>query len=81
MTTPDPEVQRGQTILQHLASKGFNGECLVCGQTTFGVGPEHAIAAAPSPDPVEGTALVPIACANCGYVMFFSARLLPDEGQ
>jgi hypothetical protein len=32
-------------------------------------------------DPAEGSAVVPVMCGNCGYMMLFSPRMLPDQGE
>jgi hypothetical protein len=44
------------------------------------------IISTPDPDqvegtPVEGSAVVPVMCSNCGYTMMFGARMLPNQGQ
>jgi hypothetical protein len=81
----DAEQQRSDRILSFLVSKGLHG-CPVCGQGQFGVGPEHVIISTPEPDtlegaPVEGSAVVPVMCGNCGYTMLFSTRMLPNQGE
>lgn len=81
----DPEQQRSDRILKSLTSKGLHG-CPVCSQGQFGVGPEHVLISTPGPDtaegaPVEGSAVVPVVCGNCGYTMLFSPRLLPNQGE
>jgi len=81
----DAQQQRSDRILQFLISKGLHG-CLVCSQGRFSVGPEHVIISTPDPDtaeaaPVEGSAVVPVMCGNCGYTMLFSPRMLPDQGE
>jgi hypothetical protein len=58
----------------------------VCSKGQFSVGPEHVIISTPDPDtaegaPVEGSAVVPVMCANCGYTMLFSPRKLPQQGE
>jgi hypothetical protein len=80
----DPEQQRSDRILAFLVSKGLHG-CPVCSQGQFSVGPEHVIISTPDPDtlegaPVEGSAVVPVMCGNCGYMMLFGTRLLPEQG-
>ncbi len=81
----DAEQQRSDRILKSLMSKGLRG-CPVCSQGQFSVGPEHVIISTPDPDtaegaPVEGSAVVPVMCGNCGYTMLFSSRALPNQGQ
>jgi hypothetical protein len=81
----DAQQQRNDRILQFLISKGLH-ECPVCSQGRFSVGPEHVIISTPDPDtaegaPVEGSAVVPVMCGNCGYTMLFSPRMLPDQGE
>jgi hypothetical protein len=66
-------------------SKGLQG-CPVCSRGQFSVGPEHVIISTPDPDtaegaPVEGSAVVPVMCGNCGYTMLFSSRVLPNQGE
>ncbi len=80
----DPEQQRSDRILKSLTSKGLHG-CSVCSEGQFSVGPEHVLIATPDPDtaegaPVEGSAVVPVMCGNCGYTMLFSSRMLPNQG-
>ena len=79
----DAQQQRSDRILQFLTSKGLHG-CPVCSQGRFSVGPEHVLISTPDPDteegaPVEGSAVVPVMCGNCGYAMLFGTRLLPDQ--
>jgi hypothetical protein len=31
--------------------------------------------------PVEGSAVVPVMCGNCGYTMLFSPGKLPEQGE
>jgi hypothetical protein len=81
----DAEQQRSDRILQFLLSKGLHG-CPVCAQGRFSVGPEHVIISTPDPDqvegaPVEGSAVVPVMCSNCGHTMMFGARMLPNQGE
>jgi hypothetical protein len=81
----DAQQQRSDRILMSLVSKGLQG-CLVCSQGQFSVGPEHVIISTPDPDmaegaPVEGSAVVPLMCGNCGYTMLFSSRALPNQGE
>jgi hypothetical protein len=81
----DAQQQRSDRILKSLISKGLQG-CPVCSQGLFSVGPEHVIISTPDPDtaegaPVEGSAVVPVMCGNCGYTMLFSSRALPNQGQ
>ena len=81
----DAQQQRSDRILKTLISKGLQG-CPVCSQGQFSVGPEHVIISTPDPDtaegaPVEGSAVVPVMCGNCGYTMLFSSRALPNQGQ
>ena len=81
----DAQQQRSDRILQFLISKGLHG-CPVCSQGRFSVGPEHVIISTPEPDtaegaPIEGSAVVPVMCGNCGYTMLFSPRMLPDQGE
>ena len=50
------------------------------------MGPEHLIISTHSPDtvegaPVEGSAVVPVMCSNCGHTMMFGARMLPNQGE
>ena len=76
---------KSDRILQFLISKGLHG-CPVCSQGRFSVGPEHVIISTPDLDmaegaPVEGSAVVPVMCSNCGYTMLFSPRMLPDQGE
>jgi len=80
----DAQQQRSDRILKSLISKGLQG-CPVCSQGQFSVGPEHVIISTPDPDaaegaPVEGSAVVPVMCGNCGYTMLFSSRALPNQG-
>ena len=81
----DAEQQRSDRILDFLVSKGLHG-CPVCSEGQFGVGPEHVIISTPDPDtvegaPVEGSAVVPVMCGNCGYTMLFGTRMLPNQGE
>ncbi len=84
----DAEQQRSDRILEFLVSKGLHG-CPVCAQGQFGVGPEHVIISTPDPveggraegAPVEGSAVVPVMCGNCGYTMLFGTRVLPNQGE
>jgi hypothetical protein len=81
----DAEQHRSDRILKFLVSEGLHG-CPICDQGQFSVGPEHLIIATPEPDrvegaPVEGTAVVPVMCGNCGHTMLFGTRMLPDEGE
>ncbi|HEX2107974.1 MAG TPA: hypothetical protein VHF70_01685 [Rubrobacteraceae bacterium] len=44
------------------------------------------IISTPDPDqvegaPVEGSAVVPVMCSNCGHTMMFGARMLPNQGE
>lgn len=82
---PDTEQQRSDRILEFLVSKGLKG-CPVCTQGQFSVGPEHVLISTPDPDqaegaPVQGSAVVPVMCGNCGYTMLFGTRMLPDQGE
>jgi hypothetical protein len=77
--------QRSDRILEFLISKGLHG-CPVCSQGQFSVGPEHVLISTPDPDtaegaPVEGSAVVPVMCGNCGYAMLFGTRMLPNQGE
>ena len=79
----DAQQQKSDRILTFLTSQGLRG-CPVCYQGRFSVGPEHVIISTPDPDtaegaPVEGSAVVPVMCGNCGYTMLFSPRTLPDH--
>jgi hypothetical protein len=81
----DAQQQRSDRILKSLTSKGLQG-CPVCSKGQFSVGPEHVIISTPDPDtaegaPVEGSAVVPAMCANCGYTMLFSPGKLPEQGE
>ena len=81
----DAQQQRSDRILDFLVSKGLRG-CPVCSQGQFGVGPEHVLISTPDPDtvegaPVEGSAVVPVMCGNCGYTMLFGTRMLPNQGE
>ena len=81
----DAQQQGSDRILEFLISKGFHG-CAVCAQGRFSVGPEHVIISTPDPEtvegaPVEGSAVVPVMCGNCGYTMLFSSRMLPDQAE
>ncbi len=81
----DAEQQRSNRILEFLVSKGLQG-CPVCAQGQFSVGPEHVIISTPDPDaaegtPVEGSAVVPVMCGNCGYTMLFGTWVLPNQGK
>ena len=81
--TLDAQQQRSGRILQVLTSKGLHG-CPVYSQGRFSVGPEHVLISTPDPyteegAPVEGSAVVPVMCGNCGYAMLFGTRLLPDQ--
>lgn len=31
--------------------------------------------------PVEGSAVVPVMCGNCGYTMLFGPGMLPNQGE
>jgi hypothetical protein len=80
----DAEQQRSDRILAFLVSKGLHG-CPVCSQGRFSVGPEHVIISTPDPGtmegaPVEGSAVVPVMCGNCGHTMLFGTRMLPIKG-
>ena len=62
------------------------GGCPVCSQGQFSVGPEHVLIPTPGPDaeedaPVEGSAVVPVMCGNCGYTMLFSPRAILNQGE
>jgi hypothetical protein len=81
----DAEQQRSDRILNFLVSKGLHG-CLVCSQGQFSVGPEHVIISIPDPAPVEGapvegSAVVPVMCSNCGHMLLFGTRMLPNQGE
>ncbi len=81
----DQQQQRSDRILKFLTSKGLQG-CPVCSQGQFSVGPEHVIISTPGPEteedaPVEGSAVVPVMCGNCGYTMLFGTRALPNQGE
>ncbi len=81
----DAKQQRSDRILEFVVSKGLHG-CPVCSQGQFSVGPEHVLISTPDPDtaegaPVEGSAVVPVMCANCGYTMLFGTRALPNQGE
>jgi predicted nucleic-acid-binding Zn-ribbon protein len=81
----DAPQQRSDRILKSLTSKGLRG-CPVCSKGQFSVGPEHVIISTPGPETaegalVEGSAVVPVMCANCGYTMLFSPRKLPEQGE
>lgn len=81
----DAQQQRSDRILKSLISRGLHG-CPVCSQGQFSVGPEHVLISTPDSDtavgaPVEGSAVVPVQCGNCGYTMLFSPRMLPDQGE
>ncbi len=82
MTSPgdwEPgEAERTRRVLDFLESKGLR-TCPICGEGIFGVGERHAIMTAANP--AEASAVVPLLCGNCGYMMFFGTRMLPDEGQ
>ena len=50
------------------------------------MGPEHLIISTPDPDtvegaPVEGSAVVPVMCGNCGCTLLFGTRMLPNQGE
>ncbi len=83
---PDAQQQeRSDRILKFLVSKGLEG-CPVCSEGQFSVGPEHLIIATPELDgedtaAVEGTAMVPVMCGNCGHTMLFGTRMLPNQGE
>jgi hypothetical protein len=70
--------ERARRVLDFLESKGFRG-CPICGEDEFGVGERHAIMTAANP--AEASAVLPVLCGNCGYMMFFGTRMLPDEEQ
>lgn len=76
----DAERARSDRILEFLTSKGLDG-CPVCNGMEYGVGPVHSIIAEPNLDPAEGSLAVPVFCSNCGYMLFFSTRQLPNEGK
>jgi hypothetical protein len=73
--------QRTDRILGFLADQGLRG-CPICGEGHFGVGPQHIILATEHhTDPSEASAVVPVLCGNCGYMMLFGTKMLPDEGR
>ena len=81
----DAQQHRSDRILKSLTSKGLRG-CPVCSQGRFSVGPEHVLISTPAPStaegaPVEGSAVVPVMCANCGYTLLFSPQMLPNRGE
>ncbi len=81
----DAEQRRSDRILDFLVSKGLKG-CTVCAQGRFSVGPEHVIISTPDPAsaegaPVEGSAVVPVMCSNCGNMLLFGTRVLPNQGE
>jgi hypothetical protein len=81
----EAQQKRSDQILEFLVSKGLHG-CPICAQGRFSVGPEHVIISTPDPtaaegSPVEGSAVVPVMCANCGYPMLFSPQMMPDQGE
>jgi hypothetical protein len=81
----DAQQQRSDRILKSLTSKGLRG-CPVCSQGRFSVGPEHVLISTPEPTtaegaPVEGSAVVPVMCGNCGYTMLFNPGKLPEQGE
>ena len=81
----EAQQKRSDQILEFLLSKGLHG-CPICAQGQFSVGPEHVIISTPDPNaaegaPVEGSAVVTVMCANCGYTMLFSPRMMPDQGK
>lgn len=80
---PDTEQQRSDRILEFLVSKGLKG-CAVCAQGQFSVGPEHVLISTPDPDqaegaPVQGSAVVPVMCGNCGYIPLYAGILQTVE--
>jgi hypothetical protein len=81
----EAQQKRSDQILEFLVSKGLHG-CPICAQGQFSVGPEHVIISTPDPNaaedaPVEGSAVVPVMCSNCGHTMMFGARMLPNQGE
>jgi hypothetical protein len=77
----DAKQQRTDRILDFLVDKGLVG-CLVCRHGQFGVGSECFIMHTEHfDDPSEASSVVPVMCANCGYMMLFGTRMLPNEGQ
>ena len=81
----EAQQKRSDQILEFLVSKGLHG-CPICAQGQFSVGPEHVIISTHDPfaavdAPVEGSAVVPVMCANCGHTMLFSPRMMPDQGK
>ena len=81
----DAQQHRSDRILKLLVSKGLGG-CPVCSEGQFSVGPEHLLIATPEFDGkegavVEGTAVVPVMCGNCGHTMLFGPRMLPEQGE
>ena len=81
----DAQQSRSDRILSYLVSKGLQG-CPVCAQGQISVGLEHLIISTPDPDtvegaPVEGSAVVPVMCGNCGCTLLFGTRMLPNQGE
>ena len=81
----DAQQHRSDRIPKSLTSKGLRG-CPVCSQGRFSVGPEHLLISTPEPTaeegaPVEGSAVVPMMCGNCGYTMLFNPGKLPEQGE
>ena len=72
------EEERTRRILAFIDAK-WSGGCLVCGGHEFGVEEPHALPFIQ--DIMKATGVVPVICTNCGYVMLFATRLLPDEGR
>ena len=81
----EAQQKRSDQILEFLVSKGLHG-CPICAQGQFSGEPEHVIISTPDLDTaegasVEGSAVVPVMCANCGHTMLFSPRMMPDQGK
>jgi hypothetical protein len=79
--------QRQADILTYLLRKGFSG-CPVCrnpldpdatGTVDWSVGREYALFTAE--EETQAYRFVPVACGNCGHVLWFNyAQLPPREG-
>jgi len=79
----DAEEQRSDRILDFLISKRIYTGVRFALRDNLGLGRarDHFD---PDPDsaegaPVEGSAVVPVMCSNCGHTMPFGARTLPNQ--
>ncbi len=75
------EEQRTAKILRFLGAKGLQG-CPVCGEGSFAVGPRYLLIkeaeANVDQDQHGSSVVVPVMCGNCGHMMLFGPRMLPE---